>query len=263
MSSTGAVRPWEATAVSARIKSRGNAFPRRAARRRIPAHASELKKNRSGIEPLTSTCHNEHTTAPLCQSEILGIKGPPCDCPFGSSSATCVRPLRAMLTGFLIPCPEGSGPCRFRSWPRLKSVVIASESCEETPKGIVGMIEDSWDIFPNNDKGGLAVCKPDFVNGIRKIDEGDRQLPTTVGQTASHSSHGERLTWGPADQDIRCRDFARAHLCGKSSHVSVIGHIREPVIQKFTCSLVDFSEPISLPTERLPCNRGCFNSRTN
>jgi hypothetical protein len=70
----------------------GNFFPLFSARRSIPAHAFELKKYRCGIEPLSSTCDNEHTTASLGQAEILGIKDPPRDCSFGSIHSTSVLP---------------------------------------------------------------------------------------------------------------------------------------------------------------------------
>jgi hypothetical protein len=66
----------------------GNCFPRFPARRKIPAHAFELKKYRCGIKPVSSTCHNEHTRASLGQTEILGIERPPRDCSDGSSTQT-------------------------------------------------------------------------------------------------------------------------------------------------------------------------------
>ena len=70
----------------------GRVLPLFAARRSIPAQAFELKKNRCGIEPLSSTCDNEHTTASLGQSEELGVEDPPRDCARGSKSHTRVRP---------------------------------------------------------------------------------------------------------------------------------------------------------------------------
>src|SRR5690606_23750024 len=64
----------------------------RPSRRAIPASAFVLKKYRCGIEPLSSTCHNEHTAASLGQAEILGIQDPPCGCSLGSIHTTSVRP---------------------------------------------------------------------------------------------------------------------------------------------------------------------------
>lgn len=87
-----AVGSRKAAAVSARIKGSGNALPRFSARRNIPAQAVELKKYCAGIEPLTSTCDNEHTAAALGQSVILGILDPPCRCSLGTKHTTSVRP---------------------------------------------------------------------------------------------------------------------------------------------------------------------------
>lgn len=88
------VRPPSASATdrSAASSIGGRALPRFAARRSIPAHAFELKKYRRGIEPLSSTCDNEHTAAALGQSEELGVEDPPRDCARGSKSHTRVRP---------------------------------------------------------------------------------------------------------------------------------------------------------------------------
>jgi len=66
----------------------GSAFPRLSARRRIPAHAFGLKKNRPGTSRASSsTCDNEHTASSLgdgtrvsVHSHILRVQdsvGPP------------------------------------------------------------------------------------------------------------------------------------------------------------------------------------------
>ena len=58
----------------------GRAFPRLSARRRIPAHAFALKKNRCGTTPVSKVSNNEHTTAALGHSEVLSVQhavGPP------------------------------------------------------------------------------------------------------------------------------------------------------------------------------------------
>ena len=53
----------------------GSAFPRRSARRRMPAHAFGLKKNRCGtVCASSSTSDNEHTTAALGHSEVLSVQ---------------------------------------------------------------------------------------------------------------------------------------------------------------------------------------------
>jgi hypothetical protein len=52
----------------------GNAFPRLSARRRIPAQAFALKKNRCGTSPVSKISDNEHTAASLGNSKVLSVK---------------------------------------------------------------------------------------------------------------------------------------------------------------------------------------------
>ena len=69
-----------ATDRSAASSSGGRDFPRFAARRRIPAQAFWLKKNRSGMRPISKTCDNEDSTTTLGNSEVLCVQhsvGPP------------------------------------------------------------------------------------------------------------------------------------------------------------------------------------------
>lgn len=67
----------EATASRAVRKRSGNTFPRRSARRRIPAHAFGLKKYRSGGGVVTKTADKEDTLAALGQSEELSVQHSP------------------------------------------------------------------------------------------------------------------------------------------------------------------------------------------
>ncbi len=43
------------------------------ARRRMPAHATGLKKYCGGIEIVSTTCHKKHTTTALGNAEVLGL----------------------------------------------------------------------------------------------------------------------------------------------------------------------------------------------
>jgi len=63
-----------ATASSARRKAWGRSLPHLSARRRIPAQAFGLKKNRSGTVPVSKVADNEHTAASLGHSEILSVQ---------------------------------------------------------------------------------------------------------------------------------------------------------------------------------------------
>jgi hypothetical protein len=105
-------------------------LPRFSARRSIPAHAIELKKNRCGIEVVSSTCDNEHTTASLGHSEILGIKDSPRDCSFLSNNNT---------SGWPLPVWAGD------------RIIFAGKRTKEATKGVVFGAKDSGDVFPEDD----------------------------------------------------------------------------------------------------------------
>jgi hypothetical protein len=70
----GKIAGEPAALVSANAKGVGNSLPLLAARRRIPAQAFWLKKNRCGTSPISKISDNEHTLAALGQSEILSVK---------------------------------------------------------------------------------------------------------------------------------------------------------------------------------------------
>jgi len=70
------VGPESTTALSASRKGSGSVLPRFSARRRIPAQASGLKKNRCGTGPVSKTSDNEHTLASLGHTEVLSVKHP-------------------------------------------------------------------------------------------------------------------------------------------------------------------------------------------
>jgi len=126
----------------------GNAFPRFSARRRIPAHAFELKKYCGGIEPLTSTCDNDDTTASLGQAEILGVSDSPRDCSFGSKHNTSVRP----------PTP----------W-RFERHVFAGKSAKEATEGVILGCENARHVLPVDDAGVVAMLGASLVDGISEI----------------------------------------------------------------------------------------------
>ncbi len=63
-----------AASVNARSKWEGNAFPRFAARRRIPAQARGLKKYRCGRPPVSKISDNEDAAPSLGYSEVLSVK---------------------------------------------------------------------------------------------------------------------------------------------------------------------------------------------
>lgn len=145
-SSAGAGVDWTCC-LNARLSIAGNRFPRFSARRRIPAQAVELKKYRCGIEPVSSTCDNEHTAATLGHSEILGVENPPRDCSLGSIHSTSVRP----------PLP----------W-RLERISFSGKPSKKAAEGVVAAAEDARDVFPDDDAGLPARGGSNIVNCIGK-----------------------------------------------------------------------------------------------
>jgi len=101
----------------ARRNGSGNAFPRLSARRRIPAQAFALKKNRCGTLPTSSVCDNEYTAASLGHSEILSVK----------------KSVGEPIPEFAQPCEEGS---------KIPSSVRR---------------QDAGDVFPNQPLGPISV----------------------------------------------------------------------------------------------------------
>jgi hypothetical protein len=120
-------------------------LPRFSARRSIPAHALELKKNLCGIEVVSSTCDNEHTAASLGHSEILGIKDSPRDCSLGAKHTTRVRPF--------VPW-----------WDDL--LAFTGKCAKKAAEGIVFGVEDSWHVFPEDDCWRISSKRSNMVNCI-------------------------------------------------------------------------------------------------
>ena len=123
------IQVGEATASRADFNASGNFLPLFSARRSIPAHVLELKKNLCGIKVVSSTCDNEHTAASLGHSEILGVKDSPRNCSFGSINKTSVSP---------------SAP-----W-RDERIIFTGKRAQKAPKGVVFGVEDSGDVFPED-----------------------------------------------------------------------------------------------------------------
>lgn len=119
-----------AAAVSASKSAGGRVRFLASARCSIPAHAFSLKKYLGGIEPVSSTCDNEHTTASLGQAEILGVQDPPRDCSFGSIHTTSVLP--------------------FLPW-RLQLAVFPSKRAKKASEGVPFIAEDTGDVLPDDD----------------------------------------------------------------------------------------------------------------
>jgi len=193
-----------ATVFSACCNAGGSAFPRFPARRSIPAHAFPLKKNRCGIEPVSSTCDNEHTSASLGQAEVLGVEDPPRDCSRGTKHTTSVRPLAPW-------------------WD--ERIVFAGKPSKETPKGVVCRAEDAGDVLPEDDAGGLGGGQSNRVNCIGDLAECQRQVAPRVVKGPAQAGYAERLARRAAAEQIRGLYLAAADAIRQCGHVAQVGHL--------------------------------------
>jgi hypothetical protein len=191
------------TASSACRSASGSAFPRFSARRSIPAQAFPLKKNRCGIEPVSSTCDNEHTAASLGQAEELGIQDAPRDCPLGSSNQTRV-------------CPSAA---------RNDGGIASSERPEETTEGVVRGAEDAGDVLPEDDAGGLSCGQSNRVNCIGDLAESKRQVSPRIVKGPTQAGNAEGLAGRAPTEQIGRFDLARADSVWQGGHVAQVGHL--------------------------------------
>ena len=203
-------------------------MPRFPARRRIPAQAFELKKYRCGIEPLSSTCDNEHTTAALGQSEILGIEDPPRDCARGSKSHTRVRP--------------------FSPW-RNEGGVLSRKAREEAAEGVVADREDAGHVLPDDDAGRQSALGAAFIDGIGKPQEFEGEVSTGVVEGTAEARDRKSLAWRSAHQDVGPGDPV---LVTQQREVAVQRHIRVMMGEHSAGEGLDLGEGQRPEAQRVP-----------
>ena len=184
--------------MSARIKGCGSDLPRFSARRSIPAHAVPLKKNRCGIEPVSSTCDNEYTAASLGQSEILGVQGPPSDCARGSIHSTSVRP--------------------FSPW-RFERCIFSGKPSQKAPEGVVVRREDAGDVFPKDDGGLFASLSSNKVDCISKFHEFESEIAALVTEAFAQPCNAERLARRTTAENVRRLNVAFKDSTSDCRHV--------------------------------------------
>lgn len=148
----------------------GSALPRFSARRRIPAQAVALKKYRGWIEPLSSTCDNEHTLASLGQAEILSVEDSPGGSARGSSNHTRVRP--------------------FAPW-RDDGGILSNQGREEASEGVVGCAEHAGDVFPEDARSCPPRNKSNMVDCICKATKLQREVAAVIGQRLAQPRDGK------------------------------------------------------------------------
>lgn len=127
-----------AASVSAAQSAGGNTRPRLSARRRIPAQALRLKKNRRSTCPVSKICQNEDATPPLRNSEPLRIQHAPLN-----------EPVRAKSSSGVPPPP-----------PRYVEVDPNhfSNHASKVASAVFG--EYAWDVFPECPSGAASLAGP-------------------------------------------------------------------------------------------------------
>jgi hypothetical protein len=126
----------------------------------MPAHAFALKKNLGGMDVVSSTCDNEHTTASLGHSEILSVENPPGAASFGSNNQTRV-------------CPSPS-------W-RKEGFVASSQCPEKAAEGVVFDVEHAGDVLPEDDAGLGSPSTSKMVNCISQPHELKGKVAAIIG----------------------------------------------------------------------------------
>lgn len=230
-----------ATDSSAFCSAGGRTFPRFSARRRIPAQAFELKKNRCGIKPVSSTCDNEHTAASLGQAEILGIKDAPRDCSFGSKNKACIRP----FTG------------------RHKWLIATGQCGDEASESVVLSAEDSGDVLPHDDGGLFASGNSNMVNCIGDLAESQGQIAARIVKRAAQAGNGKRLARRPSREHVGRFHFPGQHKPGDRGHVAEVRHVGVVVREHRAGEGLNLGEPCGLPAQRMPCNGCGLNAAAN
>jgi hypothetical protein len=195
----------EATASRAKFNASGNSLPRFSARRRIPAHAVELKKNLDGIDVVSSTCDNEHTTASLGHSEVLGVEDPPRDCARGSKHTTSVAPLSPW-------CDE--------------RIIFAGKSRKKASEGVVFGGQNSGDVLPKDNGGLMAARAANVVDCIGDLAEGEGKIAASIVKRLPQTGDGKGLARRATAEKIRRLNLTAQDAVGQRGHVAEVRDIR-------------------------------------
>ena len=229
----------EAAAMSADCNASGRALWRFAARRRMPAHAVELKKYRGGIEVVTSTCDNEHTLASLGETEILSVQYPPGDASCGSIDTTSVRPPRPW-------------------W--FQRTCFPSQRAKKASKGVVPVGEHARDVFPHEDRSGLVARETDLVDGMGELHVVQGECAARIGQTLTATGDAEGLAGRAAYQDVGGVHRAGPDARRDAGHVAEVGHIGVVVIEHGVGERINLGKPRGFKAERLPGDAHGFDA---
>lgn len=231
-----------ATARKAWCSCVGSSFPRFSARRSIPAHAVELKKNRRGIEPVSSTCDNEHTSASLGHSEILGVEYAPRDCSLGAKHITSVRP--------------------FTPW-RDERIIFAGKASKEAAEGVILGIEHSGDVLPENDAWLEPVVGAADVDGIGDLAEGQGQIAASIVKRLAQAGDGKGLTGRAPAEHVRGFNLPHDDPLRQVRHVAEVRHVMVVVRENRAGEWLDLREPGRSPPDVVPGDRCSLYTAAN
>ena len=150
--------------ISSRCRRMRRWMPRRLdARRTIPLHALELKKDRDGINPRSKICDKEYALASLGQAEPLSVENPPNNPPTRPGNHTVIRP------------PFVSSRVR-------DGISSADKRSQEAAEGVVAVfvvldVEDSRYVLPNDRDAALLVLE--FMSECRICES---EVAARIGQ---------------------------------------------------------------------------------
>jgi hypothetical protein len=193
----------------------GSAFPRRSARRRIPAHAFGLKKNRCGTAEVSTRMSDNEDTLPSLwdgtrvsvHSDILSVQdsvGPP-------------------IPAFSQPPDEGT----------------------KSPSSVLR--QDTGDVFPDDPARAKCASQSKEVQSEATARVGKSLSQSCDGEGLAGSSSDKEVDGWLTVNRLSCID--------ELGEVSIVLDLRVVMRQDCARERLDLAEPCRRPTERLPRDR--------
>lgn len=221
-----------ATAWSARSNCRGNVFPLFPARRRIPAQAVALKKNRGAIFPVSNVEDSEHAAPPLRHSEPLRVKHAPLD-----------KPGVTQRHAFRAPAVCGdieAASCHRASHDSKISASVAAEG--------------SRHVLPDE-----PPCSAKMSSCIEDPYLFVEEAGAFAGEAVALPGHREVLAGRAAHNHVDVTERSDT-LVGDVGDTAKVRHVGVVVRQHSAGERLNFSEPDRLPSKGVPCHRRRFDA---
>lgn len=215
-----------ATAWSARSNCRGNVFPLFPARRRIPAQAVSLKKNRGSIFPVSSVEDSEHAAPALRHSEPLRVK----HAPFDKTGVTQRHAFRAPAV-----CGDiEAASCHRASHDSKISAPVAAEG--------------SWYVLPDE-----PPCSAKMSSCIEYPYLFVEEAGACAGEAIALPGYRQVLAGRTAHHHVDTTERSDA-LVGDVGDAAKVRHVGVVVRQHGARERLNFSEPDRLPSKWVPCH---------